>query len=92
MVNPYMQDDQNILSYLQKHLYYFSVYYYNFKYIEDNNKRPSSTNKNKDIKIYGNWLNNQSRNYIKNNRAMNNNELKNLWIEFINDPKYKQFL
>jgi len=62
------------------------------KYIEDNNKRPSSSNKNEDIKIYSNWLHNQFRNYIKNDRAMNNIELKNLWIEFINDPKYKQFL
>jgi superfamily II DNA or RNA helicase len=62
------------------------------KYIDDNNKRPSSSNKNKEIKKFANWLNNQSRNYIKNDRAMNNIDLKNLWIDFINDPKYKKYI
>ena len=36
------------------------------KYIDKNNKRPSSTDKDNDIKTLGNWIYNQKENYPKN--------------------------
>jgi hypothetical protein len=56
-------------------------------YIDSNNKRPSSTNKNKQIKKLGDWLSNQLQNYKKN--LMSNEQIYKKWTEFINDQKYK---
>jgi hypothetical protein len=59
------------------------------KYINDNNKRPSSSDKNLEIKTLGRWSNSQSQNYKNKENIMKNEEIYNLWTEFINDNKYK---
>ena len=40
------------------------------KYIDENNKRPSSVSKNKEIKTLGTWINTQQRNYKNNKEIM----------------------
>jgi hypothetical protein len=57
-------------------------------YINENKKRPSSEDKNKDIKIYGTWLKTQIKNYSKKEQIMKNEEFRKLWELFINDPIY----
>jgi len=59
------------------------------KYIDENNKRPSSEDKNKEIKQLGQWISNQTKNYKNKEYIMKNEEIYNQWTEFINDDKYK---
>jgi superfamily II DNA or RNA helicase len=61
------------------------------KYIDDNKKRPSTHDTNKKIKFYGTWICTQVVNYPKNTNLVSRPELKKLWEEFINDPKYKKY-
>jgi len=61
------------------------------KYIDNNNKRPSSEDKNKEIKFLGIWLLTQTKNYTKKEQIMKNEEIYNIWTEFINDKKYKTY-
>jgi superfamily II DNA or RNA helicase len=61
------------------------------KYIEENEKKPSSTDKNIEIKKYGSWIEHQLSNYKWNEKIMKINNIKNLWEEFINDMKYKKY-
>ena len=61
------------------------------KYIDINKKRPSANNKNKKIQSLGMWINTQQYNYKKKEYIMNNEIIYNLWTEFINDNKYKEF-
>ena len=58
------------------------------KYIENNNKRPSCSDKNKEIKKLGKWLSQQKINYKKKIQIMKNPEIYDKYIEFINNPKY----
>jgi hypothetical protein len=60
-------------------------------YIIKNNKRPSSKDKDVEIKHLGSWLSHQQENYYKNKKSMNNKIIKKSWEEFINDNKYKQY-
>ena len=60
-------------------------------YIDENNKRPSMHNNIKNIKILGQWVATQVKNYRKNDRNMTNINIKNKWIEFINSDKYKKY-
>jgi len=55
------------------------------KYIKENNKLPSSTDKNKEIKKMGNWIGHQKTNYGKRQYNMKNEEIRNEWIQFINE-------
>ena len=55
------------------------------KYINENNKRPSSEDKNKDIKILGAWIRHQIKNYKSKNYIMKNEEIYNEWNNFINE-------
>jgi hypothetical protein len=57
------------------------------EYIDINNKRPSQTDKNKEIKQLGVWLQTQITNYKNETYIMKDVEIKNSWEEFIN--KYK---
>ncbi len=52
-------------------------------YINDNNKTPSTINKNKDIKILGSWLDTQKHNYKNKEQIMKNNEIYNKFTEFL---------
>lgn len=55
------------------------------KYIDENKKRPSSKDKNQEIKILGKWLSHQRQNYKNNEKSMKNEEIKNLWEEFLKE-------
>jgi superfamily II DNA or RNA helicase len=59
------------------------------KYIDENNKRPSSTDQNKEIKLLGVWICYQSFRYKNNNEIMKYQDIYNNWLEFINNDKYK---
>jgi len=61
------------------------------KYIDENNKRLSDSDKNKEIKILGCWISTQQQNYKTKQQIMENEEIYNLWIKFINDDKYKKY-
>jgi len=53
-------------------------------YIETNNKLPSSHDKNKDIKQLASWISNQKKNYSKKERIMKEENIRNIWEDFIN--------
>jgi len=61
------------------------------KYINDNNKKPSQIDINNNIKILGQWISSQIRNYKNKENIMKNEEIYNLWTEFITDEKYKKY-
>jgi hypothetical protein len=61
------------------------------KYINENNKRPCGSNKDKDIKTLGIWIANQNKNYKKKFENMKDENIYNKWTEFINNAKYKQY-
>ena len=59
------------------------------QYIDKNHKRPCGANKNKEIKILGNWIQTQLKNYTNKEQIMNNEIIYNKWTDFINDNKYQ---
>jgi hypothetical protein len=62
------------------------------KYMDDNNKRPSSHDKDDHIKYLGSWFTStQPQNYSKKDKIMENIEIYNEWTKFINDEKYKKY-
>jgi hypothetical protein len=62
------------------------------KYIDENNRKPLSTDKNDYIKSLGLWISTQKQNYKNKEQIMKNQEIYNNWTEFINNSKYKDFL
>jgi hypothetical protein len=60
-------------------------------YIDENNKRPNERDKDINIKKIGCWLSKQITNYKTKKYIMQNEEIYNLWTEFINDEKYKEY-
>ena len=60
-------------------------------YIDKNNKRPSASNKTIDIKRIGQWVGDCKKNYIKKEKNMKDENIKKLWEEFLNNPKYKEY-
>jgi hypothetical protein len=61
------------------------------KYIDDNKKRPSHTDKNNTIKQLGTWLSVQRQNYVKNKEIMKTENIRLIWKGFIEDIKYQQY-
>ena len=61
------------------------------KYINENNKLPSTKDKNNEIKSLSNWVSDQNRHYKNKKFIMSNEEIYNKWTEFINDNKYKKY-
>ena len=61
------------------------------KYINDNNKRPSSSKKNNDTQRMDKWITRQITNYSKIEYIMKNDTIRLKWEEFINDIKYKKY-
>ena len=59
------------------------------KYIDVNNKLPSSIDKNESIKKLGSWIKNQKKNYAKKEKIMKTPEIRKLWEEFI--EKYSKY-
>jgi len=58
-------------------------------YIAENNQRPSSKDKNKEIKILGQWISYQCLNYKDKKECMKKVEIYDMWTNFI--EKHKQF-
>jgi superfamily II DNA/RNA helicase len=54
------------------------------QYILENNKTPSSTDKNNQIKQLGSWLSHQNKNYKKEVEIMKDVEIRKSWEDFIN--------
>ena len=61
------------------------------QYIDENDKRPSSSDKNDNIKTLGLWILHQVNNYIKKEQIMKNEEIYNKFTNIINDDKYKKY-
>lgn len=61
------------------------------KYIDENGKRPSPHDKNKDIKALGGWVSHQQENYKSKDYNMKNTDIYDKWTEFITSEKYKEY-
>jgi hypothetical protein len=59
------------------------------KYIIENNKLPSKSNNDIQIKKLGLWIGTQLKSYKNKEQIMSNQIIYNKWTEFINDDKYK---
>ena len=59
------------------------------KHIDINNERPSETDKNKEIKSLGYWIGTQQKKYKKKTEIMKNQDIYNMWTQFITSEKYK---
>ena len=59
------------------------------EYIDENGKRPSEEDKNKEIKQLGRWIGTQQKNYKKKEQIMINEKIYNEWTQFMND--YKEY-
>ena len=60
------------------------------EYIDNNKKRPSKHDKDKEIKQLGCWIGNQQNNYKKREHNMKDNKIYNEWNNFTNE--YKEYL
>ena len=58
-------------------------------YIDENNKKPSRDDKNKETKFLGEWIHSQITNFNKKKCNMKDINIYNKWNEFINSDKYK---
>ncbi len=61
------------------------------KYINENNKRPSSTSKDHKIKTLGSWINTQQKNYKSKTEIMKDSTIYDTWTNFINHDMYKEY-
>ena len=59
------------------------------EYINTNKKRPSTHDKNKDIKVLGSWINTQQINYKKNKHIITIPKIRIKWEEF--QEEYKEY-
>lgn len=59
------------------------------KYIDENNKKPSSESTDNEIKKWGIWILTQQANHNSKQKNMNNPEIISKWEQFIGDEKYK---
>ena len=59
------------------------------KYINENKRKPTQSNKDKEISKLGLWISYQNQRYKNKNRCMKDIEIYNIWTEFIND--YKEY-
>lgn len=57
------------------------------KYINENNKSPSISDKNNDTQILGQWISTQHKNYSREENIMKTLYIKKIWEDFINDNK-----
>ena len=61
------------------------------EYININNKRPSQSDNDKNIKQLSAWINTQNQSYKTRKQIMSNEEIYKKWTEFTNDPKFKKY-
>jgi hypothetical protein len=59
------------------------------KYIHENKKRPSATDKNTEIKKMGRWIKTQQQNYTHKKHIMKDEKIRKIWEKFVN--KYKEY-
>ena len=59
-------------------------------FIATHDSTPSTTSKNGEEKVLGQWQSKQKTNYGKKTQIMKQKEIYDKWTGFINDPKYKQ--
>jgi hypothetical protein len=57
------------------------------EYINENGKFPTSNNNDKKISSLATWIATQRQSYKKNENIMKDNNLKNIWREFVNEYK-----
>ena len=100
--NKYIMKDTNIKKlyeeFIEKYKEYFldnnEIWLNNLKlcekYIIDNKKKPSTTDKNNDIKFLGSFLSHQQQNYKNNEHNMKDSNIRKIYEEFI--EKYKEYL
>jgi hypothetical protein len=62
------------------------------EYMDTNGKRPTKMSKNPEEKKLGSWIGTQQKNYTKKIKIMGTPEIYDMWTEFINDPRYKEYL
>jgi len=62
------------------------------QYIDIYNKRPSSCDNSNEVKHLGKWVSTQKNNYKYKTNRMTDQEFYNLWTDFINDDKYKNYV
>jgi len=53
------------------------------RYIDENDKRPSTNDKDKTIKHLGQWISHQQTKYRKQEFVMKNPNIRQIWEEFI---------
>ncbi len=79
--------------YKQYFLSYNEIWFDTLKQVEDyiikNNKRPSNSDKDFEIKRLAKWINTQQKNYLNNEQIMKDETIRKEWIQFI--EKYKQY-
>ena len=61
------------------------------QFMNENKTRPNKRSKNKEEKKLGSWIITQKKNYQKKTQIMKETELYDVWTEFINDEKYKEY-
>jgi hypothetical protein len=93
-----MKEQQNIKNYeefIEKYKKYFNSNIKNWllklkeceNYMKENNKKPSSESKNRNVKKLGRWLSHQRESYTKNIDIMKNLEIKKIYENFIQEYK-----
>lgn len=60
------------------------------EYINEHEQRPTTFDKNQEVKTMANWINTQNRNYAKKIQIMKNKDILKQWEEFNNE--YKKYL
>ena len=97
--NQYFMKNENVknlwLNFIQEYKQYFMNYeelwnnnLKNVKdYIDKNKKLPLRSDKNIDYKKLGSWLSNQEMRYKKNKKMINNENIKNIWLNFLEEYK-----
>jgi hypothetical protein len=55
------------------------------QYINENKKKPTKHNKDKDIKQLGQWLSSQKQNYKNKKNILKNENVYNTWKQFIEE-------
>lgn len=70
---------------------WYEMYYNLTKYIDENNRRPSSADKNEEVRKLGSWIANQLKNYKCRLYIMKNDEIYNQWHDFIASDRYKKY-
>ncbi len=61
------------------------------KYMDENQKRPSTTDKDNNIQVLGRWISAQITKYSKKSYIMADSAIYTAWTDFVNHENYKQY-